>query len=91
MFEAFLASIWVIYVLLAVLILEAALLFRLWKVKSVGLPPLQVISFLGAGIAFSLALAVVVADAHRFLLGICLIFAFIFHILDLKLRWHIRS
>lgn len=75
------------YVLLIVLFVEAIALFWVWKDKKIGVPPLQVITFLGSGVAFGLALWCVLAQAGAIWLAICLCAAFILHIMDLKLRW----
>lgn len=75
------------YVLLAFLLVEAIGLFALWQVRRKGLPPAQVVSFLGAGTAFAIALLIVASDGSALLLAIALGAAFAFHLLDIKLRW----
>lgn len=75
------------YLLLTVLAIEALVLYWVWREKKKGIPPVQVLTFLGSGAAFSFALWCVLAEANVFWLAICLVIAFIFHILDLKLRF----
>ncbi len=87
MFETLLTSPTIAYLLLVFLAVEAILLLVLWKKKLIGLPPMQTISFLGAGASFAAALGFALADASPHLLGSALIAAFIFHALDIYLRW----
>ncbi len=75
------------YIVLIVLFLESIILLSLWRRKSIGLPPKQVISFLGSGAAFALALAVVLSGASSELLALCLALAFLFHCFDIGQRW----
>lgn len=75
------------YLLLTVLAVEAVALFVVWKDRKIGIPPFQIVTFLGAGAAFSLALGGVLAGAGEIWLALCLCVAFIFHIMDMKLRW----
>lgn len=86
-FEHVLTTPMIAYLLLSVLFVEAVVLVWLWKAKRAGIPTVQVITFLGAGAAFSLALGSVLAGAGTFWLAACLCLAFVFHILDLKQRW----
>jgi len=76
-----------IYIVMACLALEACVLLFLWRRRRVGLRPIQTLSFLGAGGSFSAALLVVAKGGSMTLLGACLFGAFIFHVLDLVLRW----
>lgn len=87
MFEELLTTPTIAYLLLGFLAVEAVLLLVLWKKKLIGLPPMQTIAFLGAGASFAAALGFVMADASPHLLGSALIAAFIFHALDIYLRW----
>lgn len=73
--------------LLAVLGLEALILFYLWSSKIKGIPPGQIISFLGAGAAFSAALGFALSNLDPIWISLSLIAAFIFHIIDLWQRW----
>ena len=86
-FEQLLTSFSIVYVLLAVLILEAGILMLIWKFKAIGIPPFQILTFLGAGAAFSLALGSVLLNAAPIWLAICLSLAFVFQIVDLMQRW----
>jgi hypothetical protein len=73
--------------LLSVLSVEALVLLVLWNKKFVGLPPLQIMTFLGAGAAFALALGCALGNAHPYWLAGCLVVAFILHLTDLLTRW----
>lgn len=75
------------WLLLAFLCVEAILLFAIWKKKMIGLPPMQIIAFLGAGACFAIALGLALAGAAPHWLGIALGAAFVFHALDIYLRW----
>ncbi len=75
------------YLVLAVLAVEAAGLFLLWSKWNLGLPPIQTLSFLGAGAAFAIALLIVANNASPQLLSAALGTAFAFHGFDLWLRW----
>lgn len=87
MLQNLLASPAIAYLLLAVLLLEAIGLLMLWRFARTGLPPAQTLAFLGAGAAFSAALLVVMSGGSRFALAAALSAAFVFHVLDLWLRW----
>ncbi|MEO0329440.1 MAG: hypothetical protein AAF217_12675 [Pseudomonadota bacterium] len=75
------------FILLAVLAIEALFLLIYWQMHRTGLPPLEVLSFLGAGVGFSLALGFLILGSPAYLVAGSLILAFVFHILDLALRW----
>ena len=85
--EQLLTSFSIVYVLLAVLLIEAGILLLFWKLNATGIPPFQILTFLGAGAAFTLALGSVLLDAAPIWLAVCLSLAFVFQILDLKQRW----
>lgn len=87
MFETLLTSPTIAIVLLTCLLAEAVILLMLWKRKLIGLPPLQTLSFLGAGACFALALGFALGGADAAWLGMALVGAFIFHALDIYLRW----
>lgn len=86
-FEQLLSSPSFAYVVLASLFLEGAGLLTLWAMRKIGLPPAQIIAFLGAGIGFAVALLIVASNGPPILLGVSLVFAFTFHIVDICLRW----
>lgn len=87
MFEELLTSPAIAWLLLGFLLLEAVFLWLIWKTKMRGLPPVQIITFLGAGACFAIALGLVLANAPPQWLGLALIAAFIFHALDIYQRW----
>jgi hypothetical protein len=87
MFETLLTTPAIAYILLGFLGLEAILLLLIWKYKTTGLPPLQILSFLGAGACFAVALGFALAGASSSFLGAALVAAFFFHVLDIYLRW----
>lgn len=86
--EAFLRAEVFAYIVLAALIVEATGLFLLWRTRQKGLKPLEIISFLGAGASFSLALIVVATGQSIAFLGAALIAALVFHLIDMSQRWH---
>lgn len=88
MFETLLTSPLIAILLLSFLAVEAVILLVLWRKKLVGLPPLQTLSFLGAGGCFALALGFALGGAGALWLGAALIGAFMFHALDIYLRWN---
>jgi len=75
------------WLLLGCLLAEAVLLLAIWKKKLIGLPPMQTIAFLGAGASFAIALGVSLSDASSHWLGLALLSAFVFHLVDIYLRW----
>ena len=84
---AFVLSPSISLLLLSVLAVEAILLMVVWKRSGRGLPPLQIVSFLGAGAAFAVVLGLVLLDESASLIALALLTAFFFHLLDLWLRW----
>lgn len=87
MFEELLSSPAIAFLLLVFLLIEAILLWLIWKIKLIGLPPMQIIAFLGAGACFAIALGLVLAGQPSHWLGLALIAAFLFHAFDIYLRW----
>lgn len=87
MFDQLLSSPLIALLLLGFLSVEAIVLWLIWKFKLVGLPPMQIIAFLGAGASFAIALGLVMAGYSPQWLGLALIAAFCFHALDIYLRW----
>lgn len=87
MFEELLTTPAIALLLLGFLSIEAIGLWLIWKTKHIGLPPMQIIAFLGAGACFAMALGLVLASASPQWLGVALIGAFLFHALDIYLRW----
>lgn len=87
MFDQLLSSPLIALLLLGFLSVEAIVLWLIWKFKLVGLPPMQIIAFLGAGACFAIALGLVMAGYSPQWLGLALIAAFCFHALDIYLRW----
>lgn len=87
MFETLLTTPAIAYMLLGFLAVEAFLLLVIWKKKFVGLPPMQIVAFLGAGACFAIALGLALAGVQYHWLGAALIAAFMFHALDIYLRW----
>ena len=77
-----------VYLVVAVLIIEAIFLIVLWRRGLTGLPPSETLSFLGSGAAFAVALLVLLHDGSVAVFGLCLTVAFVFHCWDLWLRWH---
>ncbi|MEO0410323.1 MAG: hypothetical protein AAF221_00605 [Pseudomonadota bacterium] len=75
------------YIVLGALLMEGAALLALWSVRNIGLPPAQTIAFLGAGAGFAAALLILASDGPPIFIGAALIFAFVFHIADICLRW----
>ncbi|MEM6681038.1 MAG: hypothetical protein AAF607_02245 [Pseudomonadota bacterium] len=76
-----------VYIVMACLALEAALLLILWRVRGIGLHPAQTLAFLGAGASFTGALLVLIMGGSIALLGACLSGAFLCHVFDIVLRW----
>jgi hypothetical protein len=89
--ESFLVSPLLSLFLLAVLAIEAITLAVLWRKWGIGLPLLQILSFLGSGAAFAGALGFALAGENPVAIGICLSLAFVCHLADLILRWERRS
>jgi hypothetical protein len=87
MLDQLLSSPAIALLLLGFLFIEAVILWLVWKFKAVGLPPMQIIAFLGAGACFAIALGLVMAGYSPQWLGLALIAAFCFHALDIYLRW----
>lgn len=77
-----------VYIVFAVMLIEAAFLIILWRRSLTGLPPSETLSFLGSGAAFAVALLVILNEGSVLTLGLCLTVAFVFHCWDLWLRWH---
>ncbi|MFD0917835.1 hypothetical protein ACFQ14_15630 [Pseudahrensia aquimaris] len=73
--------------LLGFLVVEGLGLAFVWQKSQRGLPPGQIISFLGAGLGFAAALFVVMAELSSLYLAIALLIAFIFHVCDIVQRW----
>ena len=89
MLEALLTTPAVSVMLITVLVAEAVVLIAIWKIWQVGLAPRQIIGFLGAGIAFACALGFALAGPNAAGISISLCFAFVFHAVDLIMRWRI--
>lgn len=87
MLQTLLTTPLVAWFLIAVLVLEAAILLAIWRWHKIGLPPVHVVSFLGAGFAFALALGCALSDVAPIWLALSLLAAFGFHLADLFLRW----
>lgn len=87
MFDQLLSSPAIALLLLGFLSVEAVILWLVWKFKFVGLPPMQIVAFLGAGACFAIALGFVLAGVASHWLGVALMGAFVFHALDIYLRW----
>jgi len=87
MFDTLLTTPAIAWLLLGCLLVEAILLLAIWKKKLVGLPPMQTIAFLGAGASFAIALGVALSGAPSHWLGLALLSAFVFHAVDIYLRW----
>ncbi|MEM7570238.1 MAG: hypothetical protein AAF337_10625 [Pseudomonadota bacterium] len=75
------------YLILACLSVEAVCLLLLWKTRRIGVPPAQVLSFLGAGAGLAAGLLVLASDGPPLLLALALTASFVFHIGDVWLRW----
>ena len=85
--DTLLQSPWVAWFLIGFLIVEGVILLAIWRRSQRGLPPLQTISFLGAGLGFAVALLSVLSQWPGFVLAAALLFAFALHVLDIYLRW----
>ena len=91
MFAQLLMSPWIAAMLLAVLGIEALILLLVWKRAGVGLPPIQIVSFLGAGAAFAFALGFALHGNAPIGMAVSLFCAFLCHLTDLLLRWQKQS
>ena len=87
MFETLLTTPWIAFFLIAVLVIEATVLLAIWKRSGIGLPPRQVLSFLGAGAGFAIALGFALPQTNATGVAIGLTLAFVFHLADLIFRW----
>jgi len=88
--EALLSTQAIAWLLVIFLMFEGALLYWIWKRFARGIPPLAIVTFLGSGLAFALALGIVLANANPIWLALALVAAFTLHICDIAVRWKRR-
>lgn len=77
--------------ILALMLLEAAVLLIIGRTSRRGLPPLQLMVNLGAGAALLLALRAALLGAPWQHISLWLIAALIAHVIDLHYRWNIAQ
>lgn len=77
----------IVDLILLLLGLETVALLALWRLRSLGVPPLALILNLASGGALLLALRAALTDTPWYWVGICLTGALVAHLLDLRQRW----
>lgn len=73
--------------ILLVLLLEGAVLFAYWRIKGSGVPPFDILLFMGSGAALVIALRVALTDGWWGWIGLALTASFFVHAADLLRRW----
>ena len=78
----------IIEVILALMILEAAVLVAWYKLKGQGVAPVGLVVNLLAGMFLLLAVLAALQNASYWTLGLCLMAALLAHVADLAMRWN---
>lgn len=73
--------------ILLVLLLEGVALYAYWRIKQSGVPPVDILLFMGSGAALVLALRVALTDGWWGWIGLALTASFFVHAADLLRRW----
>jgi hypothetical protein len=68
-------------------VLEAIVLFWLWRSRGLGIAPRAVLGNLVSGACLMLAVAAALADAPWWDIAILLVLSLVAHVVDLALRW----
>jgi hypothetical protein len=77
----------IVSIMLAVLLLEAALLLALFRMRGKGIAPRALLINLGAGGSLMVALYCALTAADWRLLALSLVASLCFHVADLRARW----
>lgn len=79
----------IIDLILALMIIEGVVLFLYHKCTGRGIPPCQLIGFLGSGVFLMLAVRAALVDAYWVWVWLPLLGAGLMHLWDLALRWYV--
>ena len=77
----------IIDVIIALMVLETLALSGLYKWTGRGVAPVALLPFMAAGVCLMLALRLALTDADWLPIAGLLLLAFVFHALDIALRW----